>query len=129
VPFSGREAAKKHFQEVFEPKYGKVFSDYLYSNLSKQEDGSYSWRFHKEGVLKCLDIGREQDFWDEFESVKTSSLVIRGENSNHLPAEVYQDMLRRNLNASGVEISGAGHWVHFDQFSEFVTQVDKFLSE
>ena len=57
------------------------------------------------------------------------SLLIRGEHSEHLPLEVYKEMLSKNTKSLGVQIPGAGHWVHFDQFGDFVTQVDKFLSE
>ncbi len=128
VPFAGRAEAKEFFQDKFEPRYGKVLSDYLYSNLSKQDSGM-DWRFNKEGALRCIEIGKTIDFWSEFTSVSVPSLIIRGEKSEHLPLEVYKEMLERNSNSAGVEIPGAGHWVHFDRFGDFVTQVDKFLSE
>lgn len=129
VPFADRDAAKTFFEILFAPKYGKVFSDYLYSSISKKEGELLDWRFDKKGVLRCLEIGREQDFWIEFEKVGVPSLIVRGEKSEHLPLDIYKEMLNRNSKSVGVEISGAGHWVHFDRFGDFVTQVDKFLSE
>jgi pimeloyl-ACP methyl ester carboxylesterase len=129
VPFKSRTEARTFFQNEFEELYGKLLSDYLYSNIEKKEDGSYGWRFYKEGALEALKIGRESDFWTEFEKIQSETLIIRGERSEHLPKDVFQEMLKRNTNTRGVEISGAGHWVHFDQFSTFVKQVDEFLSK
>lgn len=129
TPFADKLSAKQFFSESFLSKYGKVLSSYLYSNLIKQGDGSFDWRFNKAGAMESLQIGKNQDFWTEFEKVKAKSLIVRGEQSEHLPLEVYKEMLSRNSNAAGVEVAGAGHWVHFDQFSEFVAQIDKFLSE
>ncbi len=129
VPFAERSDAKIFFEEKFKPKYGKVLSDYIYSNLSRQKNSEWDWRFNKKGILECLQVGRDFDFWTEFEAVKAKNLVVRGESSEHLPLEVYKEMLYKNSNSTGVEIAGAGHWVHFDQFGEFVAQVNKFLLE
>ena len=127
VPFADRAAAKAFFADFFEGKYGKVLSDYLYSNLEKKFNGAFDWRFNKKGALEAIEIGRERDFWGSYEAISTPHLIIRGEKSEHLPVDVYQEMLKRNSNAEGVEISGAGHWVHFDQFGDFVKQVSEFL--
>lgn len=129
IPFASRLGAKAFFKEAFTPKYGKALSDYIYTNVEKKDDGSFGWRFDKVGALRCLEIGQEHDFWNEFERVAKPSLIIRGERSEHLPLEVYKEMLSRNTRSLGVQIPGAGHWVHFDQFGDFVAQVDKFLSE
>jgi len=129
VPFASRTDAKSFFANVFLPKYGKALSDYIYTNIEKKENGSFDWRFDKVGAVRCLEIGHKNDYWTEFVRVATPNLIIRGERSEHLPLKVYKEMLTRNTNSSGVEIPGAGHWVHFDQFGDFVTQVDKFLSE
>jgi len=129
VPFEGRASAREFFGSVFEKRYGKLLSDYLYSNIEKKETSLYDWRFNKTGALEALEIGRLRDFWSEFESIESETLIIRGERSEHLPDDVYQEMLKRNTNASGVVISGAGHWVHFDQFGTFMKQVSEFLSK
>ena len=129
VPFSERAEARDFFKNEFEPKYGKTLSDYLYGNIEKKGDGSYNWRFDKAGALECLEVGRNFDFWEDFESVKAPNLIIRGEKSEHLPLDVYNEMLKRNSTSEGVQISGAGHWVHFDRFGAFVKQVDEFLSK
>lgn len=127
TPFSSREEAKAFFKNSFEPTYGKVMSDYLYGNLVKKDSGQMDWRFDKEGALACIKIGQEKEFWTEYKSIKSKHLILRGESSNHLPAEVLAQMLEVNSQAEAVEISGAGHWVHFDQRDPFVEELKRFL--
>jgi len=120
TPFESRASARDFFQNDFEKRYGKLLSDYLYSNIEKKEKSVYDWRFNKAGAFEALEAGRLNDFWKEYEGIQAPTLVVRGENSEHLPQDVYEEMLKRNTKASGVVISGAGHWVHFDQFSTFL---------
>jgi len=129
APFKGRDEARDFFQNTFKGRYGKPLSDYLYSNIEKKSEGTYDWRFFKPGAMEALEIGRTRDFWSEYEGIEAKTLIIRGKDSEHLPEDVFNNMLKRNSNASGSVISGAGHWVHFDQFSSFVKQVDEFLSK
>ena len=37
-------------------------------------------------------------------------------------------MLKTNKLIEGVEIAGAGHWVHFDKPDEFISVLQNFLS-
>ena len=104
TPFSSRTDAKSFFKEQFQPRYGKVLSDYLYSNLKELERGQMEWRFDKEGVLKCLEIGHKKDFWDFYKSISSKHLVMRGEFSEHLPFEVMNQMTKSNSKAISVEI-------------------------
>lgn len=129
TPFLSRSEARNFFKNQFEERYGKVLSDYLYSSIEKKNGGTYDWRFNKLGAMECLEVGRMSDFWSEYEAVKVPHLIIRGEKSEHLPLEVFNEMLKRNSSSEGIQISGAGHWVHFDQFGAFVKQVDEFLSK
>jgi len=126
-PFKTRADAKVFFEQKFQPKYGKVLSDYMYSNLHKKDDSSFDWRFDKSGAIKCLNIGQERDFWSEYKGLTQEHLILRGENSEHLTAEVLNKMVNANSNALSKEISGAGHWVHFDQRASFVKELNSFI--
>lgn len=127
VPFATRKEAKDFFENKFKTSYGEVLSAYMYSNLAKTALGDYNWRFDKEGALDCIEIGKKRDFWTEFKAVKAKNLIIRGEKSEHLPRTVLDEMLNQNKASSAVEIKGAGHWVHFDQFKSFIKEVKAFL--
>lgn len=127
TPFSSRKEAKDFF-EGFSLKYGKILGDYFYSNVQKNESDLYDWRFSFSGVMECIEIGQKHDFWSEYQKVSCSFLILRGEKSEHLPQKVYNKMLLENPRAIGSEISGAGHWVHFDQKDLFVKELGEFLS-
>lgn len=127
VPFASKKEAKLFFTTTFEEKFGKVLADYMYSNIQKTEDGQFDWRFDKNGALSSLRIGEIHDFWKEFEAISCPNLIIRGENSEHLPKPVFEEMLKRNKASTGVEIPGAGHWVHFDNKDAFVAEIKSFL--
>ncbi len=127
VPFETREEARAFFESSFKPKYGAVLSGYLYANIERKKNKSFDWRFSLKGVLECIKIGQLEDFWSEYEAVNVKSLVIRGERSGHLPLNIYKEMLDRNSNVQGVEIQGAGHWVHFEQKDLFVKNLKDFL--
>jgi pimeloyl-ACP methyl ester carboxylesterase len=129
VPFSNRLEAKNFFEEQFVKKHGKVLSDYLYGNLKRLESGQMTWRFDKKGALKCLEIGHSRDFWSEYEALAIKHLIIRGERSEHLTKTVVDQMKESNPFASSVEISEAGHWVHFDQRALFVKELIRFLHQ
>ena len=63
--------------------------------------------------------GRSKDRWEELEGLLCPTLVIRGGDSDELTSETYEKMLDSNPRLTGRVISGAGHWVHFDQADEF----------
>ena len=127
TPFKSRLEAKAFFRDLFLPRYGEVLSDYLYGNLTKNEFGQMDWRFDKAGVLSCIRIGHARDFWKSYKAISAEHLVVRGETSEHLPREVMKEMVESNVNAESVEISGAGHWVHFDQGALFMKELTRFL--
>ena len=128
TPFASRAEAKTFFEKKFQPIYGKVLADYLYGNLKKSETGFMDWRFDKFGALECLRIGHERDFWGFYKNIESKHLIVRGELSEHLPAEIMRKMVISNPNAESVEISEAGHWVHFDQRALFVEELNRFLN-
>ena len=128
TPFASRLEARAFFEDEFQPRYGKVLSDYLYGNLKRSKTGSMDWRFDKVGALKCLEIGHKRDFWDFYKDINFKHLIMRGELSEHLPREIMEKMVLLNSKAKSVEISGAGHWVHFDQRALFVEELTRFLN-
>ncbi|MCB0392928.1 MAG: alpha/beta hydrolase [Bdellovibrionales bacterium] len=124
TPFDDKETARNFFREKFEDQ---ALGQYLYSNIVQSPNGKFDWRFSKKGVLESLDRGRAKDRWPELESLKMPTLVVRGEFSNDLSRDVFEEMIRRNRNVTGIEIPNAGHWVHFDKPDEFIEALKSFL--
>ena len=139
VPFATKKAAKAwfdiQFPIVFKDTAGaSALGPWLYANITEDEAGRGVWRFQVEMVRGAVEAGRTQDRWDEIEKIACPTLVIRGERSSDLPRDVYEKMLavggrRGGGSVEGIEIPGAGHWVHSEQTEAFNQAVDQFLAK
>lgn len=145
VPFVDKRAAK----EWFETQFPVVFSDmgnavalgaWLYANITDDPEVTgasegtrpATWRFQVDGVRGAVESGRSKERWAELENLKMPTLVIRGERSKDLPRDVFERMLkvggsRGGGTMEGVEIPGAGHWVHSEKLEEFNSVLAAFL--
>lgn len=133
TPFADKVAVKdffeNHFKNVFLSKEPPaVLSTFLQANLEEQENGSYDWRFSKHAVIEITREGHLKDRWLEVSSFKMPVLLIRGEKSHILKQETFDKMLAVNPNITGIELKGAGHWVHFEKFEEFVQAFRAFIA-
>lgn len=132
APFISREQAKHYFAEEF-IKTAKtreniqVMANYFYSNIVDQPDGTLDWRFSKDGIIASVKEGRTDERWHEVEALKMPTLLVRGANSQELSRESYERMLALNSLIKGVEIAGAGHWVHSDQPQAFLQEIKQFV--
>lgn len=132
TPFPSREAAKRFFDEVYPQRIAfnpqpQVVSQFFFTNIERQEDGSYDWRFAKEPIFAALHEARNEDRWELYKALSMPILVVRGEKSKDLPRETFNKMLEVQPRAEGVEIQGAGHWVHFDQPDAFIQALKEFF--
>ena len=124
-PFAGRKEAKEYFMNDFLKQFSdrpnaKALGMFPYSNFAEKSDGQVSWKIDPEVVRQCVHEGRKRDRYEEFAKISVPTLLIRGETSEELDSEVYQRVLAENQHIKGLEIAGAGHWVHYDQLSAFV---------
>ena len=132
VPFATREDAKRFFFEDF-VKNAKtrenvqVMANFFYSNMAEQPNGTINWRFAKNGIVESVRAGREDERWHEVEGLKVPTLWVRGENSKEFSRESFERVLASNSMIKGVEIPGAGHWVHSDQAEAFGAAIKAFV--
>lgn len=133
TPFVNRAKARSYFFEDFVTtaktrENVQVMANYFYANMEEKPDGSVDWRFSKKGILDSVKLGRVGDRWAEVAALKTPTLLVRGANSKELSQESYQRMLDSNRPMmTGVEIPGAGHWVHSDQPQAFIEAIKMFV--
>lgn len=132
VPFESRQEAKAYFDGPFidslkDSSKAKELSLYMLSNISeRQSQGGLSWRFCLEGVLESLAVGRNRDFWFEWQQINLPVLLIKGDHSTDLDLKDFDAMLSKNSLAQGQIILNAGHWVHYDALEEFVLALRSF---
>ncbi|MNJ92820.1 Non-heme chloroperoxidase [compost metagenome] len=132
TPFPSRAAAKDFFNGEFQRtaktrEKVEVMAGYFYANMEEKPDGTVDWRFSKHGIIESVKSGRNRDRWDEIKGLTVPTLLVRGENSNELSRENYLKMLASNPMIKGVEIPGAGHWVHSDQSQAFIDVLKTFV--
>jgi esterase len=124
TPFKEKRTAKDFLMNnISDPALGM----YLYSNLEEKPDGSFDWRFSKKAILESVDLGRAKERWDQIKSFAMPTLIVRGENSEEFPKEVFEKIGLVNPKIERVEIKNSGHWVHFDQPDEFIRVLQEFL--
>lgn len=131
TPFESREKARDFFKNEFASKITTkepptVLASFLYANLV-DKNGVWDWKFSKAGILESVRTGRIKDRWKEVESLKMPTLWIRGSESKELKPETFQRVLDSNPMIQGVEIPGAGHWVHSEKPIEFSQAVKNFV--
>lgn len=133
VPFESRKQAREWFDTRFMEihaanKMKKALAEYLYANLEENERKEAVWRFYEPGIRESVAAGRATERWDEVAALKMPTLVVRGEKSRDLPRDVFERMLTTNPLVRGVEITGAGHWVHSDQPDLFIECLRRFFA-
>lgn len=132
TPFASRQAAKDFFEKEYPDKISfhsqpEVISRFFLSNIEEKPDGTQDWRFDKEAIFASVRTGGGEELWHKFSSLKVPTLVVRGENSTDLPVKIFERMLAVLPGVRGVEIQGAGHWVHFDQPDAFIKVLKEFF--
>lgn len=132
MPFADKRSAKVWFDSQFPKVFSdfrnaKALADWLYANVTEDENGRAVWRFDVEGVKEVVASGRSDRQWDDIRALSMPTLLMRGEFSSDLPRDVFDKILSENNKISGVEIQGAGHWVHSEKHDEFVAALTGFL--
>lgn len=133
VPFPSKREAKAWFDTEFmrifaaEPNR-EALAAYLYANLTENENKEAVWRFSEKGVRESITQGRATDRWAEVQRLSMPTLLVRGERSKDLPREVFERVVAANPHIEGVEIKGAGHWVHSDQPEAFISVIERFFA-
>ncbi len=132
TPFTSKQQIKDFFNTtfltVFAPKESpSVLSLFLQANLEEKSADTFDWKFSKDAVISIVRDGHTKDRWFEVSSFRMPVLLVRGETSHVLKTETFEKMQQVNPNIKGVQISGAGHWVHFEKYEEFTTVLRDFI--
>jgi pimeloyl-ACP methyl ester carboxylesterase len=84
---------------------------FAFRGARKRDDGSYVPDYDpKIRVPFRADFRGMEKAWPAYDAIAASTLVLRGENSHVLPADVAVEMTRRGPRATLVTIPGTGHW-------------------
>ncbi|HVK61504.1 MAG TPA: alpha/beta hydrolase [Bdellovibrionales bacterium] len=133
VPFESKRAARAWFDTEFQQIYAnnpkrEQLAEYLYANLSENEQKEAVWRFFEPGIRESISQGRSRERWEDISGLTIPTLVIRGEMSTDLPREIFDRMLAANPRIEGVEVLNSGHWIHADQPEVFIETLRRFFN-
>ena len=133
TPFESQKEAQDYFSGDFRnlfrnPREADLFGLFFFSNIMRNGNGTYDWRFSKQGILETVRFGAEKSRWNEWEHCSVPTLLIRGEHSDQLSQKDYETVLQMNRRLKGVTIPKSGHWVHADQPKLFAETVKNFLN-
>ncbi|WP_024802551.1 alpha/beta fold hydrolase [Nocardia sp. BMG51109] len=91
-------------------------------------DGGWRLLFDWDDMM-AVQAGGVGDWWEEWLGSTCPALVLRGEHSTLLPAELAARMIARRPGSRLVEFAGAGHWIHDDDPAGVARAVAGFLGE
>ncbi|MFY0676753.1 MAG: alpha/beta hydrolase [Neptuniibacter sp.] len=106
-------------------------SDALAARLKyslREQSGQVSWKHDQEGIAEARLTIEPIDLWPAVKAVSCPTLLVKGGNSDFLPAETVKEVITINPNFSAVEVSGASHYVHDDQPEAFNEAVVNFVN-
>lgn len=128
VPFENRQEARDFMEGPFLQKFpNPMVMEFFYANLVER-DGQVDWTFSKPMVRQVLEQSRHRDYWANFKELAMPTLLIRGEKSPDFPQEAFKRVVENNPNIKGVEIEGAGHWVHAEKPQETIRIIEEFFN-
>lgn len=98
---------------------------FLLKNLYWKEKNQMAWRFNLTVIAREIDkVGEGLAQNSIFEG---PTLFVRGEKSNYIKDEDWDEIERHFPHAKLETIADAGHWLHAEKPQEFYSQVSRFL--
>ena len=119
--------SRSHAQEVIKDHISNLgIQQFLLKNLYWIEKGKLAWRMN----LKQIEINIEEILKEiNIENSKLNTLFLRGEMSNYILKEDFQDIKSVFPNGEIKTIKNVGHWLHAENPNEFYKLVYEFISE
>ena len=98
---------------------------FLLKNLYRKDEGGFGWRFNL--PLLTTDMANVGDAIKTTQPVDTPALFIRGDRSDYILDEDWEDILKIFPNAKLDTIENAGHWIQAEQPKAFIKSLLDFL--
>jgi len=120
-------SSRKEAEEILKNKIeDQGVLKFLLKNLYWKEEGKLAWRMNVRVISEKID---------EILSavppvvVKNETLFIRGEKSNYILEDDWQEIMKIFPQAKLETIAGSGHWVHAEAPVEFYNVLTKFIQQ
>lgn len=130
--FADADAARAFWRSTRPGISAEALDSRMTYTLRPTPDGDLVWRYDLEGIAAARldpDPTRFVDLWPPLLSLTCPVLVLRGANSDFLPAPVADEMVARQPHVRLVVIPDAGHYVHDDNLAAFLPALAGYLDE
>ncbi|HEX6524591.1 MAG TPA: hypothetical protein VF070_31990, partial [Streptosporangiaceae bacterium] len=130
--FATLGAARAYWRGVRPGISNEALSSRVRHTLRQEADGRWVWKFDLEGIARArLDPrpGRHADLWPHVTALRCPTLVLRGARSDFLAATTCAEMAARQPLLTWTEIPEAGHYVHDDNLTGYLTALHAFLDQ
>jgi len=124
---SNREQAEKLLSERISS--AKV-RGLILKNLQRVSANSFAWKLNPQSLMKNLDkitegVERSHSFNQQITGFPV--IFLKGSESDYIPKEDFNDIMKVFPAAEIIEIPGAGHWIQADKPEEVVKYLRKLL--
>lgn len=121
------EIASRNEADAVLAEYEPIVSvrQFLLKNLYRKDEGGFGWRFNLPVLTSSMSKIGVATSYDA--PVNNPTLFIRGEKSDYIKDEDWEDILKIFPNAELKTIANAGHWVQAEQPQAFVECLMAFL--
>jgi len=121
--------SKSHAREVLKGTFSdQMLVEFLYTNLKEIAARKVDWIFDLAGMKELIQEMVETPLTDHLKKIHAPTLLVRGENSTHLSSEDFKNMGKALSNSQSTEIKNAGHWIHAENFKDFIGALEGFLA-
>jgi len=120
------EAAKARMQAAFSHLPEDLIHHLTETGVKTHADGTVSWAYDPSGMGRSPSDISHEDFVHLWTQITCPTWLVYGADSwASNPAR--DGRIEPFQNASVSLIENAGHWLHHDQFSDFMDQLERFL--
>jgi len=128
--FPDWDAARRFWRSI-RPDVTEAAIDSRVAHSMRETAAGIGWIHDQAGIAAARLAPAEPmpDLWPCVEQLHCPTLLLRGSKSDYLSQETLVRMRKANHHIEGVEIEGAGHYIHDDQPERFNAAVGGFLHQ
>jgi esterase len=129
--FESLDAVRAYWRRIRPDIADEALESRIQHTVRPATGGRWKWKLDMAGIAAARmsgDPAGPVDLWDCVESLRCPTLVIRGAQSDFLPAQTCAEMARRQPLLRWTEVPNAGHYVHDDNPAAFTRLVLEFLA-
>ena len=131
--FESWQAAVEHLVAAGPGTPRRVIEERAFYLLRRLPEGGATWKLdplvRQEWLGPDLPPRATADVWGALERLQCPMLVVKGETSDTLSAELCERMVSFGRNSRWAEVPRASHWVFDDNLDGFLAVLEPFLAE